>query len=324
MAAELAVPGEMGNIEVRARLTPQNSAVLRPSAEASSESEVAPAETDAGATSSDDGVFTAEQLSEATRLRADWDRPPSDHPSAVLVASMSNPGAGYQMKAWKFRGEGGLDIYESQYELGLPVLVYIGMQVSTNERPDWDPHTKSVRVLEASGPARLAHLHRQAGDELTLLWCLNAPWPLPTREYMMRRKAAKLERPPASSGDVGGCYYYIDCALEERESLARAPKAKGAARVVDYEQWQLAWGVRASDGQPAVRMRIRYRDDPMLPLPKWLLSWVMEKQLPKGCAGLIKASKEYERVLAERHARTSGEGADTRDSGGRLQRYVYL
>ena len=71
--------------------------------------------------------------------------------------------------------------------------------------------------------------------------------------------------------------------------------------MVDYEQLQLAWGVVSEhDGQPAVRIRLRYRDDPMLPLPKWLLSWVMEKQLPKGCAGLIKASKEYERVLAGR------------------------
>ena len=118
-------------------------------------------------------------------------------------------------------------------------------------------------MLEASGPASLAHLHRQAGDVLTLLWCLNTPWPLPAREYMMVRKVGsraelpgrpwrsralkhslrfatrqvgKLGQPPAGCGD--DCYLYLDSALEERESLARAPKAKGAVRVVDYQQAQ--------------------------------------------------------------------------------------
>ena len=80
-------------------------------------------------------------------------------------------------------------------------------------------------------------------------------------------------------------------------------------------QVQLAWGVRsAHDGRPAVRIRLRYRDDPMLPLPKWILSWVMEKQLPKGCAGMIKASKEYERVSSQRSARSIGASQRSQDS----------
>ena len=72
----------------------------------------------AGAASADGAVFTAQELAEAARLRADWDHPPSDQPSAALVASLSNPAAGYEMMAWRFRGEGGLDIYESQCALG--------------------------------------------------------------------------------------------------------------------------------------------------------------------------------------------------------------
>ena len=49
----------------------------------------------------------------------------------------------------------------------------------------------------------------------------------------------------------------------------------------------------------AHRMLSRYREDPMMSLPKWLLSYIMDKQLPKGCEAMLVAAKDCERLRKE-------------------------
>jgi len=56
-------------------------------------------------------VLTATELAQGQRLRLDWGRPPSDRPDAVMV------GDGKLVRCWRFRGDGGLDEYESEFEL---------------------------------------------------------------------------------------------------------------------------------------------------------------------------------------------------------------
>jgi hypothetical protein len=41
-------------------------------------------------------------------------------------------------------------------------------------------------------------------------------------------------------------------------------------------------------------VRCVYREDPMMRLPGWLLSWLMDKLMPSAIESLKKAAREFE------------------------------
>jgi 8-oxo-dGTP pyrophosphatase MutT (NUDIX family) len=253
-------------------------------------------------------TFSGDELRIAARLRADWDGPPSGFPAAVLAANKEGPG--WRMTAWRWQGERGIDEYELQYELDLPVGLYFEMQCDPQRK--WDATTRSVQMLSASGSNELAAVHRQAGDAMVLFWVVDMPWPVSSREFVLRRKVGRLALPDGPS------WFRVDASDDDPASWALVPDVgTGSVRVVDHSQRQLAWAAPArDDGVERVRIRGQYREDPMVPLPKWLLALLMDRTMPKAVATLLESAKVYERSPPPPPPPSAGAAAETAEADG--------
>ena len=92
-------------------------------------------------------------------------------------------------------------------------------------------------------------------------------------------------------------YVRLDTADNSAESWALRPNVgKGHVRVNDHWHMQIAWAqADPKTGGVSVCVRSRFREDPMMTVPKWLLSYVMDKQLPRAVATLRKVTIEYDK-----------------------------
>ena len=92
-------------------------------------------------------------------------------------------------------------------------------------------------------------------------------------------------------------YLRVDVANDAPETRALRPQtAPKSMRCIDHRHLQVAWAT--GDGQ-TVRVRSRYREDPMIKLPNMLLSMITERSMPKGIAALRKAAVERDRRIAK-------------------------
>ena len=64
-------------------------------------------------------LLSAAEVSILEQMREDWDRPPRDHPDAVVMCNLPSAAHG-NLRAWRWRGAGGVDEYESQFVLPMP------------------------------------------------------------------------------------------------------------------------------------------------------------------------------------------------------------
>lgn len=241
---------------------------------------------------SSEKLFDAEELSQARRLRNEWGRPPSDKKCTQICDTE-------EVRCWRWSGRDGIDEYCLECEIPVAVESYFAMVSEVSGRAKWDETTRHIEVLQAGGPSALRAFHGQPGDSHTLLWQVVTPSMLRDREYVMHRRVGAV----AASGKGGamrfaprrgsGCgFLRIDVADDTAASWALQPKvARGCSRVIDQHCIQVAWEV---DG--VTRVRSLYREDPMMsPLPRWIISLVLDRALPKGLESLREAAVAHEK-----------------------------
>ena len=246
-----------------------------------------------GATGSP-AMFSADEAELARRLYSNYNSPPSDRPDALLLVDKPNVKV-YKRKLPKF------DEYESNLWFPVQPETLLAMLCDVNERVQWDASTMRIDVLKTSGPASFKHIHKQDGDDMTVLWLLETPWPLSNREYVLNRRVcvlygdgqrAAVEGATAANGVV---YSKVDTADDGPANRELCPNnAKGCKRVLEHYNVQAIWADPSGSG---TRFRGLYREDPMMSLPKWFLSWMMDKTMPSSMDSMIKTAVEYEKRL---------------------------
>jgi hypothetical protein len=271
-------------------------------------------------------LFTEIEMATAQRLFCDWDHRPSDKPPSAVHAS-ENGG----IRMWRWKGEPGpsgypVDVYESQFEVvGVSADALVATQSALGEeRKRLDPSTKVCELLRASGPQELCGVHQQQSDSMAILHVVETPWPLPNREYIIERRICCLRMPPpppaGGGAGGGGCdgpprrgpYLRIDRADDSKALWALQPSvAARHLRCIDFSQVVIAWEVTSPSGVPVTRVRQIYREDPMMPLPRWLLALITERMMPKGLKALQKAALERQRSGGEHQAAASSASRHT-------------
>ena len=244
-------------------------------------------------------LFTTSELALGRQMCTDWRQRPRDKPHADLIYNKET------LRVWRWKGEVGpggvaVDEYESEFEVPIVPESFVAMQTETDARPAWDTSSKEVCILRAGGPTDLKYIHGFDGDAMAIFWSLEAPWPLKDREYVLHRRVCRLHCEPSAAGGGPDLFLRIDIGNDAPESRALRPAvAKGAIRCVDHKHVQAAWPT--GDGQ-SVRVRSRYREDPMTKLPSFLIGMITDKMLPRGLASLRKAAVERDRRLAQQAA----------------------
>jgi len=230
------------------------------------------------------GSISEADVALAKRMYADYGGSPSDQPDASLITK----GAALP-RIWRYRPhDSKLEVFVSDFELPVSVECFLAMTCATASRQDWDETAKEFRVLSTAGPAELRHLHGERGDEMVIYWLFSTPFPMPSREYLIHRKLCTLP-PLAPNGPRP--FLKIDRALDASAPEMQAPVARRAVRVAEYSQCSLIWA-RPDDGSTVVRTV--YSENPMMPIPSWLQSFMTEKFLPRGFKALFKAAVDYE------------------------------
>jgi len=134
---------------------------------------------------------------------------------------------------------------------------------------------------------KLGALHGAQGDDALVHWIAHMPYPLPNREYLLRRRLGELQGAPPRH------YLKMEQVVEPPAGL-RLERQKRATWVTEYAQSQLLW---PGEAEGTTSVRTSYLEDPMMSLPGWLVTYLIDKTLPKGVKSMIKAAVEYE----ERH-----------------------
>ena len=196
-------------------------------------------------------------------------------------------------KCWKYREPGReYDTYTFECTISdCSVESFIAMTSDINTRASWDANCLKIEALAIAGPQTLRKLHGQAGDSMTVQWVAKSPVPLKNLEYLMQRDLAKL---PSTTSDGPVLYFKADRSSTPDELAALGavpPLPRGANRVDSYWQVAVAW---AGDEPGSTCVRCVYREDPMMRLPGWLLSWLMDKLMPSAIESLKKAAREFE------------------------------
>ena len=245
-------------------------------------------------------------LRDARRMIADWNRPPSDVPHAARMVHKAD----LRFTLWRrgqVVGTGGtaFDEYESEFEYPVGVETFLKMQWEADRRTQWDPSTKQLMVLHAGGQNALHHLHGQSGDSMALYWQVEAPtWPMKDREYVLFRRVYEVHE---------GAYLRIDRGDDSREARDLRPQvAPKTLRCVDHFHMQVAWRCTLPDGSPGVRVRSRYREDPMVGMPRWLLTIITEKALPRSIANCRKIALQREMDAREKAGERARQEASER------------
>lgn len=239
--------------------------------------------------------LSAAESTAAWLMHRDWRKAPSDKPKATCICDRPD------VRVWRWKGAIGpggaaVDEYETECELPVSVESFFAMQTEVAQRKAWDLSTKHLDVLRVGGSTELCDLHGQAGDTQVLRWLLESPsWPLKDREYVLHRRVCRLTDP------VSGQVLYVRIEQGDNSLAARRlcpTVAPRSVRCVDMRATQVSWRSVNQRGQPSVRIRTRYREDPMVPLPKWLVGMIIDKLLPRGIAALRRSAVEREKRLA--------------------------
>ena len=171
-------------------------------------------------------VFTEEELDMTLRIRENWSQPPLDRPDAALVG---DPSSG--IRCWRWRGEGGIDEYETEYEVPVRTETFVAMQAEVDSRTQWDATTKHVETLHAAGPNLLRSVHKQAGDDQYILWLTASPFPLKDREFLLHRRLGT--QPMPDDAGAAASFLRMDASADTLTAQALRPHIpKGAIRVV--------------------------------------------------------------------------------------------
>ena len=242
------------------------------------------------ATSSTDSdlILTAADLALARRLRADWRVSPSDCADALEICNTE------VARAWRRPSEGSCDVYEIEFTLNVELETFIAMQYCIDT---WDENTKVLETLSTSGPAHLCHVHGRDADIAALYYLVAMPFPLRSREYVLERRMTLLSDDAGSSSGSGrgsgpAAYCLVDDIYDKEASWSLRPHAASRSnRVTGYRQVSMMW---PGDRPGVTHARRLYLEDPMMPLPSWLLRWFFAKALPKGVAALQSAAATYE------------------------------
>ena len=243
-------------------------------------------------------LLTDSESATAARLHANWGRPPSDRPDALLVCD--RPDA----KCWRRKGaKGAHDEYESEIWLPVRPETLLAMLCDVRERVQWDDTTARLDVLSTSGTARLRALHEQSGDDMMLSWLVTMPWPLASREYILRRRVCLLSDGTADGSGV--VYSKVDTADDGPGSRMLAPTVTPKSkRVPEHVNIQAIWAESSARGGTCFRALVR--EDPMMTLPKWLLSWLLDKLMPSSLASMVTTAVAYEKRLEEKAQGAAG------------------
>ena len=65
-------------------------------------------------------------------------------------------------------------------------------------------------------------------------------------------------------------------------------------RVTTHEHTQVAWSAISASGVRTTRVRSRCVEDPMMPIPKWFLSMLMDKMMPRTIKSMVKVAVELD------------------------------
>ena len=179
------------------------------------------------------------------------------------------------------------------------------MQTEIEQRRKWDLSTRALEVLRVGGSTDLCALHGQAGDTMDVWWVVESPcWPIKHREYVMHRRLCRVTDGPS------GRPLYVrveDTGDASASRRLRSQTAPQSVRCIDFRCTQVAWASAAEHAGttvPGVRVRTRYREDPMMPLPKFVVGVIIDKMIPRGLGALRKAAilREQRLVSAAQHA----------------------
>ena len=153
------------------------------------------------------------------------------------------------------------------------------------------------------GPAdeRLARLHRQAGDHCVIYFVYSSQMrPLKDREYIVHKRHGRLP-PRAEHGEASDTYVFNELCDNSVVSWGLRPNVpRGMLRVTECKQTQIVWEATDAHGRPCTRARMRYREDPLVSIPNWVLKVITDRVLPRGIRALVQAAIEYEKRIDAR------------------------
>lgn len=113
------------------------------------------------------------------------------------------------------------------------------------------------------------------------------------REYLLRRRLVRLGG--GGPGGGGASYGRVDECDGTAASLRRWPSSlKRSVRVADHLHHQL---VMQGETPGSVRVRARYREDPMMPIPGFLYRLMLDRLLPRAIAALVASGERYMRQM---------------------------
>jgi hypothetical protein len=229
------------------------------------------------------GVFTPEEVAAAHQLKRDFGGPPSDHKNATCVAKLKSEGG--HIRCWRYRQPGDrFDTYVLDVTMAVSLRTALTM-TSSQHRPTWDETTKELSVISAGKASALTTLHGEPSDEMVLHWVVGAPFPLQSREYILRKRLAMLP------GDVNGGVLQMMRASKGPDAGYDKPTPRRTVRVLDNSAVNVFWSMPGGGSA----FRSLYREDPMVSLPSWLVGSIIDKVLPKGLKALTRSAVACER-----------------------------
>lgn len=229
------------------------------------------------------GVFTPDEIAAAHQLKRDYGGPPSDHRHAACVARLKCEGG--QIRCWRYRQPGDrFDTYALDVTMGVSLRTALTMTASQH-RPSWDETTKEMSVVSAGAASTLTALHGEPSDEMVLHWIVSAPFPLQSREYVLRKRLALLP------GDSNGGVLIMMRASRGPDAGYHKPPPRRTVRVVDNTAVNVFWSTPGG----GTAFRSLYREDPMVSLPSWLVGSIIDKVLPRGLKALTRSAIACER-----------------------------
>ena len=122
--------------------------------------------------------------------------------------------------------------------------------------------------------------------------------PVPHQGPRLRAQRALRKLPPCADGQPS-LYCVADRAVDEVSTYLLQPRTGSRVnRVCTYHQFNVAW----AESPSSTRVRSEYSEDPMMPLPSWLLTYVTTKALPAGIEGLKKNAANFDERLQSQPA----------------------
>lgn len=161
-------------------------------------------------------------------------------------------------------------VYARYNDISAADLLHV--QIDLDYRKQWDENAVSLHIIEEDPvPGTNSHL---------IYWEMQWPKFFYNRDYVYCRRYICDDQRKAMMVANRGTQH------------PQYPQANGKVRVTDYWSFVVIKPFRSFQ-EPGVHYIITYFDDPGLPIPQHIKSWVVQKQMPDSLKKMYHATKTY-------------------------------